>query len=297
MGQGPSFLLPAIPWPLALRALGVARRSLARLWGRDVMLYTGGVSFYALLAGFPALAILVSLYSLLFTPEQAARHAEDLALLLPDTAQGLFSGELQRLARTPMSAVGAQGGLAVLISLYAAHRGVKALIAGLSFIHADKESHTFVGINLMALMVFLAGLALILVTSTAFLIVRILVIAFDPQVAGQIRWLFGQWTLACGGLTLGLTLMYRYVMAGQPLGWRASALGGVTAAALSLFASWASAFYVDRVARLGATYGSIAAVVVCLIWISWNVNVVFFGGALASETELLIGGDPQGGQR
>ena len=51
-------------------------------------------------------------------------------------------------------------------------------------------------------------------------------------------------------------------------------------------ASWACAFYVDRIARLGATYGSIAAVVVCLIWISWNVNAVFFGGALATEIDL-----------
>ncbi len=57
---------------------------------------------------------------------------------------------------------------------------------------------------------------------------------------------------------------------------------------MSLAASWASALYVDRVARLGATYGSIAAVVVCLIWFSWNVNAVFFGGALATETALLM---------
>ena len=36
--------------------LGLA---LSRLWGRDVMLYVGGVSFFALLAVFPGLAILI----------------------------------------------------------------------------------------------------------------------------------------------------------------------------------------------------------------------------------------------
>ncbi len=104
-------------------------------------------------------------------------------------------------------------------------------------------------------------------------------------------WLFGQWVWALAGLTLGLTAVYRYVMAAHRLGWRASIIGGASASLLSLGVSWLSAFYVDRVARLGATYGSIAAVIVCLIWISWNVNVVFFGGALASEVELLLDGE------
>ena len=112
--------------------------------------------------------------------------------------------------------------------------------------------------------------------------------ALDPEVPSKAAWLFSQWAWAGAGLTLGLTLVYRYVMASTLLGWRASIIGGASAALLSLTASWACAFYVDRVARLGATYGSIAAVVVCLIWISWNVNAVFFGGALATEAELLL---------
>jgi membrane protein len=52
-----------------------------------------------------------------------------------------------------------------------------------------------------------------------------------------------------------------------------------------LAASWASAFYVKQFAHFGATYGSIAAVVVMLIWLSWTVNSMFFGAALATEIE------------
>jgi membrane protein len=279
------------PWRALWIGLGVVRRALRRLWGRDVMLYTGGVSFYAMLAGFPALAILVSVYSLLSTPERAARQAESLATLLPDSARALFADELQRLALTPLSALGAQSGLAVLISLYAAHRGVKALIAGLTFINNEHGAYSFVKINLIALLVFLAGLVLILVTSTAFLIVRVLVVSLDPGAIHHSPWIFDQWIWSSLGVGLGLTLIYRYVMAARPLGWRAAAIGGISGAAMSLAASWASALYVDRVARLGATYGSIAAVVVCLIWISWNVNAVFFGGALATEAGMLLDPD------
>jgi membrane protein len=273
-------------------AAGLIRRALGRLWGRDVMLYTGGVSFYAMLAGFPVLAIVVSLYSLLSTPEEAARQAQVLAALLPPSAQALFADELQRLAHAPVSAVSIQGGLAVLVSLYAALRGVKALLAGLSFIHDDAEAHGFVRFNVIALLVFLAGLLLILVTSIAFLIVRLLVTVLDPGATHQTGWIFNEWIWSSLGLSLGLTLIYRYVMDDDPLGWRASVIGGLSGAVMSLAASWACALYVDRVARLGATYGSIAAVVVCLIWISWNVNAVFFGGALATEAEILLARKP-----
>jgi membrane protein len=272
----------------AKNPLGVVRRALGRLWGRDVMLYTGGVSFYSMLAGVPGLAILVSIYSLLSTPEAAERQAETLALLLPESVQQLFTDELQRLARTPLTIAGTQGLLAVVISLYAAHRGVKALIAGLEFINEDAESRSFLEFNLRALMVFLAGLALLLISSTAFLVVRIVISAVDPGVSMKSGWLVWQWLWATAGLTAGLTLMYRYVMSVTLLSWRAAITGGVAGALLMLAASWACAVYVERVARLGATYGSVAAVVVCLIWISWNVNAAFFGGALATETELAI---------
>jgi membrane protein len=280
-----------------LNPIGVVRRALGRLWGRNVMLYTGGVSFYAMLAGAPGLAILVSVYSLLSTPEVAARQAENLALLLPQSAQHLVANELQRVAHAPLSMVGAQGGVAVLIAVYAAHRGVKALIAGLSFINADRDAKSFVQFNLMALIVFLAGLGLLLISSTAFLIFRIVLSALDPSVTLSPGWLAGQWLWAGAGLIAGLTLMYRYVMSAAPISWRSATTGGVTGAALSLTASWACAFYVERVARLDATYGSVAAVVVCLIWISWNVNAAFFGGALATETELVIKRARAGGPR
>ena len=267
---------------------GVIQRALGRLWGRDVMLYTGGVSFYAMLAGVPGLAILVSIYSLLSTPETAERQAETLALLLPDSVQQLFTDELQRVAHTPLTIAGTQGLLAIVVSLYAAHRGVKALIAGLEFINEDEESRSFLEFNLSALMVFLAGLGLLLISSTAFLAMRIVLSAIDPSVSMQSGWLVWQWLWAALGLTAGLTLMYRYVMSVTLLSWRAAITGGVAGALLMLAASWACAVYVERVARFGATYGSLAAVVVCLIWISWNVNAVFFGGALATETELLV---------
>ena len=57
-------------------------------------------------------------------------------------------------------------------------------------------------------------------------------------------------------------------MSREPVAWRASVMGGVVAALMFVGASWASAFYVDQIVQLGATYGSVATVVVLLIWLS-----------------------------
>src|SRR5689334_11765796 len=74
--------------PIAIPRLsiGVLVKALPRLWGRDVMLYTGGVSFFIMLAIFPAVAIAMGLYSLFANPEVAAAQAEYLARLAPSPA-------------------------------------------------------------------------------------------------------------------------------------------------------------------------------------------------------------------
>ena len=263
-------------------------RALTRLWGRDVMLYTGGVSFFSLLAIFPALAILITLYSLLSDPAQAAREGEILAHVIPIGARGIVQAELMRLAHAPHVAMTTQGAFALLVGLYAAHRGFKAMLAGLSFIHDEDEPMGFVGFNLMALVVLVATFALLGLTSAVFFGLRVMGSAFELRPLRGVSWLYSEWTWSSALLTLGMSLIYRWAMSRRPVNWRASLLGGFSAAVLCLFASWATAFYVEQIAHLGATYGSIATVVIFLIWLSWNVNAIFFGGALATEVEISI---------
>jgi membrane protein len=68
--------------------------------------------------------------------------------------------------------------------------------------------------------------------------------------------------------------------------WAPAIAGGLVATLLSMISSWLCAIYVEQIAPLGATYGSVGAVVVLLIWLSWNVNAIFYGGAFATEMEI-----------
>ena len=72
MTRARSFLASLDPMHALRVALKVMGRALSRLWGRDVMLYVGGVSFFALLAVFPGIALAIGLYGVFLSPERAA---------------------------------------------------------------------------------------------------------------------------------------------------------------------------------------------------------------------------------
>ena len=147
-------------WDLAYGVrlgLTVFGKALTRLWGRDVMLYTGGVSFFVMLAIFPALAIVMGLYSLLSDPARVAAQGEYMAQVMPDAARLIFQSELVRLSQAPHGSISFQSGVALLIGGYASHRGFKALLAGLSFIHDEHRPRGFLSFNFMALVVLIAA--------------------------------------------------------------------------------------------------------------------------------------------
>lgn len=264
----------------------LAVRAFSRSWGRDVMLYTGGVSFFALLAVFPAIAILIGFYKAVLSISQVSEQAAALADVMPHAARAIFLQEIERLASASAKTVSAQSFFALVIGAYAAHRGFKALLAGLNLIHDETEPHGFFKFNLLAFFVALFAFGLFTVVSGAVVTSR-LVESAGP--AGRsVREgmpLDGLWPAL--GLGIGLVMLYRYAMSHRDrVDWGPSIVGGFVATVLSTISSWLCAIYVEQIAPLGATYGSVGAVVVLLIWLSWNVNAIFYGGAFATEMEI-----------
>lgn len=252
------------------------------------MLYTGGVSFFALLAVFPAIAILIGFYKLGLSISEVSAQAAALSDLLPSAAQTIFRDEIARLSNASARTVSAQSAFALFVGAYAAHRGFKALLAGLNLIHDETEPHGFFKFNLLAFFVAVFAFALFTVVSGAVVTVRILAHASSAASETQVRAMAPlDAFLPAIGLVIGLTLLYRYAMSHRtPVAWAPAVVGGVVATLMSVVSSWLCAIYVEQIAPLGATYGSVGAVVVLLIWLSWNVNAIFYGGAFATEMEL-----------
>lgn len=289
--QAKSDIEVAARWATPMLWGRLAVKAFSRSWGRDVMLYTGGVSFFALLAVFPAIAILIGFYKAVLSIAQVSEQAAALADVMPAAARAIFRAEIERLANASARTVSAQSFFALVIGGYAAHRGFKALLAGLNLIHDEKEPHGFFKFNLLAFFVALAAFLLFTVVSGAVVTSRLLEHA-GPVTTGAAAApppgsiaLDGLWPAL--GLAIGLTMLYRYAMSHRtPVAWAPSIAGGLVATVMSTVSSWLCAIYVEQIAPLGATYGSVGAVVVLLIWLSWNVNAIFYGGAFTTEMEI-----------
>jgi membrane protein len=273
----------AVRWATPALWGRLAVKAFARSWGRDVMLYTGGVSFFALLAVFPAIAILIGFYKAVLSIGQVSEQAAALADVMPHAARAIFMTEIDRLANASARTVSAQSAFALIIGGYAAHRGFKALLAGLNLIHDETEPHGFLKFNLLAFFVALFAFALFTVVSGAVVTSRLLGAVADG--GGGRAAFIGLWPAR--GLGVGLTMLYRYAMSHRDrVEWFPAIVGGVVATVMSTISSWLCAIYVEQIAPLGATYGSVGAIVVLLIWLSWNVNAIFYGGAFATEMEI-----------
>ena len=110
-----------------------------------------GVVFYGLLAVFPAITAFVSLYGLMADPSTIHERLSLATGVLPQGALNILDEQLTRLTshRTSALSVGFIGGL--LVALWSANAGAKAIMDALNVAYGETEKRSFVRLNLVAL--------------------------------------------------------------------------------------------------------------------------------------------------
>jgi membrane protein len=134
-------------------------------FGRDrILLVAAGVTFYALLAFFPAIAALVSLYGLFADPSTVTKHLADLSGILPGGAMDLISDQVKRITSKGSGTLGFAFFSGLAISLWSANAVMKAIFDALNVVYEEEEKRSFVVLTLQALACTLAALVFILVS-------------------------------------------------------------------------------------------------------------------------------------
>src|SRR6185437_685620 len=107
---------------------GVARLSLLAFGEHRIPAVAAAVTFYFLLSIFPAMSAFVSLYGLVASVGDAERQIGRMAGILPAGAINVIGDELTRLASSNQGALGLAFGASLVISIWSANAGVKALM-------------------------------------------------------------------------------------------------------------------------------------------------------------------------
>jgi membrane protein len=241
------------------------------------------VTFYVLLALFPALSAFVSLYGLFADVGQAQRQVVALSGLLPAGAVKVLGDQMTRFAGADHGGLGLAFGLSLMASVWSANAGVKALIRALNVAFETRERRSFLRLNLLSLG-FTAGLLLLSIAAVAVVAAASGILArvglSSLPGAAELRW---PAFLILTGVVF--SLLYRFGPSRERGRWR-WASPGVWLAAVGWVAM--SALFSAFVANFGhydQTYGSLGAIVGFLTWIWLSLMVLLFGAEVNAAFE------------
>jgi membrane protein len=249
----------------------------------QIPLISAGITFYVLLALFPALAALVSIYGLFADPAEASRHLQSLSGLLPQGAAGFLGEQMTRIAgaHSGSLSIGFVGGL--LASIWSANGAMKAMIAGMNIAYDETEKRKFVAKTLTSLAFTLGFMA--------FAIVALAAIGLAPAAGRLLGHGAGvivavvSWPLLLVALGGGLAALYRFGPSRDRVKWRWISWGSAAATLLWLAFSALFSLYLANFADYNKTYGSLGAAIGFMMWIYVSSQVVLLGAELNSEME------------
>ena len=266
------------------------RAVLGRVWREassdDLTMVAAGCAFYALLALFPALSVLISVYGLLLDPAAVEEQLAAVRDLLPAATYDMIAGRVHDLVAARDTRLGWSLVFGLMLALWSTMAGTKAMMTALNVAYEEDEKRGFVRFNLIAILFTLGGIAGIsLALSIIVGLPTILGFAWLGPLANLALRLVS-WALLVGFLIFGLAVLYRYGPSRRGAKWRWITPGSMLVAVLWLAASLLFSFYVANFANYDVTYGSLGAVVVALMWLYISALIVLVGAELNAELEL-----------
>lgn len=254
--------------------------------GRDhFSIIAAGVAFFALLALFPGLAALVSLYGLISDPLEVQAQLAMVSGLMPPAAYRIIETQLQSIARQSGGSLGFGffGGL--LLTLWSANKGVKALMEALNIAYEEKETRGFIKQNLLSLVFTFLSILFVVVTLAILVVTPALLELLPLPGSTQRLYQLLRWALLAVMAIMLLNFTYCYLPNRPAARWRWLSHGSFFAWFFWMLASALFSYYTVNFGNYHKTYGSLGAVVVLMMWFYLTVFIILLGGELNAELE------------
>jgi membrane protein len=256
----------------------------------------GGVAFFALLAVFPGLATLVSLYGLFADVTTMSRHLTLLTGILPGGVLDLLAQEMGRIASQSTHTLSTAFLVSVAIAFWSANSGVVALFDALNVIYKEREKRSLIRLYGTTFL-FTLGAIGFGVAATAAVVAIPVILTFVGLSSFSDRLLsIARWPLLLILVVFGLALIYRYGPSRHEAKWRWVTWGSALAALLWMLGSMAFSWYVASFDSYNRTYGSLGAGVGFMTWMWLSIVIVLLGAELNSEMERQTARDTTEGQ-
>lgn len=263
----------------------IASRVKDQLTKDHVSIVSAGIAFYFFLAIFPTIAAALSIYGLLMEPAQVEQQMSQLANALPEQAHQMVSKILEQQSEKSGSSLGWSLVLSILISLWSANKGTKAVFEGVNITYNEKDERGFIKLNALTLLFTICGIII------GFLAIAMIVIfpaVIDmiglPSTLETIVQLL-RWLILALIVISALAVVYKVAPYRESPEFKWTSWGAIVATVLWLAGSLLFTLYVNNFGSFDATYGSFAAVIMLMLWFYLTAFIILLGAEINSEME------------
>jgi membrane protein len=256
---------------------------------------SGGVTFFVLLALFPGLAGLISLYGLFADSGTIGQHLTNLEGILPEGGMQILRDQLQQLTSQPAQKLGFATAASLAVSLWSANGGVKAMFEGLNAVYEEHEQRSFFKLNAISLALTFGILAFVIASLLTITVVpKLLSFLGLPGISDIVS--YARWPVLLFVAALMIAVIYRFGPSRDQPQWRWISPGSTFAALTWIAASLLFSWYTTHFGSYNKTYGSLGAAIGFMTWIWISTMVVLVGAKINAELERQTAADTTAGK-
>jgi membrane protein len=263
----------------------VLRRVKSEVKEDNVPLLAAGVAFYAMLAIFPAIIAVVTVYGMVADPAQVQSQVGEFAKSLPSGADELLTGQLKSVTQAGRQSLSIGLAVSLLAVLWTASGGVQGLVKGLNLVYDEKETRGFLKLRGLSLLLTLGAILMAVVAIALVAVFPAVIDDLKLGQAGQLAASIARWVVLALLVLSAVAVLYRYAPDRANPRWRWVSWGAVVALVLWLLGSIGFSWYVDNFGTYNQTYGTLAAVIILLLWLFLSAFAVLLGAEIDAEIE------------
>jgi membrane protein len=259
-----------------------------RLVTHNLPSVAAAAAFFVVLAIFPGLAALVSLYGLVGNPSDIGYFIDTLGQVVPSDVIQLVHSHFVQLMNRPTTNFSTFL-LSLLIALWSANSGMKAIIEALNIVYDRREERSLLQLNILAGWMTLAFLGFVA------LAVNIMIL---PELSTWLGALVGdrlvalRWIILLVSTLMLISAMYYFAPCGRQVRWHVMTAGATLAATLWIALSMLFSLYLTNFANYSVTYGSLGAAAIFMTWLWLTITTLLVGAEVDATVESL-GDEPR----
>lgn len=245
------------------------------------------LTYFAVLSLFPALIAVFSILGVMGQGESAAQEITQIMQSFAPEAADALEGPLQDIASSPGAGFALISG--IVLAIWAASGYVGAFTRAMNRIYEIEEGRPFWKLKPAQLLVTIIGIVLIAVATIILVVSGSVADAVGSALGlGEVAttvWSILKWPVLAFIIVLMVAILYYATPNAKQPKFRWISLGSLLAILVLTLATVAFGIYVTNFSNYDRTYGSLAGIVIFLLWLYIANLALLFGAEFDAELE------------